>query len=261
MTADGGAAGAIEGVLFDVDDTLVDTRGAFASAISVLADAYLPHLPRERHHEVLAVWRRDIGGHYRAYTRGEVPFRTQRMTRANELHSIFGGPVLDDVAFDAWDEVFETSFAHAWRAFADAAPTVDALAADGIRVGALSNAAVSYQVRKLAAVGLGDRVPMLVGVDTLGVGKPAPEVFVEACRRLGTHPGRTLYVGDELDIDAIAAVRAGLRGVWVDRPGARRGGPHLEDPEVAASSVTAVVQSLAALPGLVADSRAGVASV
>src|SRR5699024_2812502 len=140
--------------------------GAFASAMSVLADVYLPHLPQQRHGEVLGMWRRDVGGHYRAYTRGEVAFRTQRTTRAHELHAAFGGPVLDDAAFDAWDERFEASFAAAWRAFDDAGPTVDALVAAGIRVGALSNAAVDYQVRKLDAVGLGGRVPMLVGVDT-----------------------------------------------------------------------------------------------
>ena len=248
----------IEGVLFDVDDTLVDTRGAFASAMSVLADVYLPHLPPERHGEVLAVWRRDVGGHYRAYTRGEVDFRTQRMTRANELHTEFAGPVLDDAAFDAWDGVFESAFAAAWRAFDDAPRAVDALLADGVRVGALSNAAVEYQVRKLSTVGLGYRVPMLVGVDTLGVGKPAPEVFLEACRRLGTDPGRTLYVGDELDIDATAARRAGLRGVWLDRPGTRRGGVHLEDPAAAAEAGVDVVTTLDALPGLLAARPDGV---
>ncbi|PFG37772.1 putative hydrolase of the HAD superfamily [Flavimobilis soli] len=251
-------ANRIEGVLFDVDDTLVDTRGAFASAMSVLADVYLPHLPREQHANVLATWRRDVGGHYRAYTRGEVDFRTQRMTRANELHAAFGGPVLDDAGFDVWDEVFETAFAAAWHAFDDAPRAVDALLADGVRVGALSNAAVEYQVRKLATVGLGDRVPMLVGVDTLGVGKPAPEVFLESCRRLGTDPAHTLYVGDELDIDATAARRAGLRGVWLDRPGTRRGGVHLEDPAAAAEAGVDVIATLDALPGIVAETRDGV---
>lgn len=234
----------VAGVLFDVDDTLVDTRGAFADAMTEVARVYLPHLPVARRGEVLATWRRDVGGHYRAYTRGEVSFRAQRMTRANELMAAFGGPVLDDDGFDAWDEVFETAFAGAWRAFPESAAVVDALLAAGVRVGALSNAATDYQVRKLAAVGLGERVPMLVGVDVLGVGKPDPRVFEEAARRLGTGPAATLYVGDELDIDATAAVRAGLQGAWLDRPGARRGGAHPEDPAVARAAGIAVLSSL-----------------
>jgi putative hydrolase of the HAD superfamily len=71
---------------------------------------------------------------------------------------------------------------------------------------------------------------MLVGVDTFGYGKPAPEVFLAGCERLGTDPGRTVYVGDELDVDAAGAASAGLIGVWLDRPGTRRGGVHVEDP-------------------------------
>ena len=84
------------------------------------------------------------------------------------------------------------------------------------------------------------------------------ERFVEACRRLGTDPGRTLYVGDELDIDATAARRAGLRGVWLDRPGTRRGGVHLEDPAAAAEAGVDVVTTLDALPGLLAARPGGV---
>ena len=87
---------------------------------------------------------------------------------------------------------------------------------------------------------------MLVGTDTLGVGKPDPRVFLEACRRLGTEPARTAYIGDEFDIDASAAVRAGLVGVWLDRPGTRRF--PVSDAEIADSGVL-VVAGLDELPG------------
>ena len=87
---------------------------------------------------------------------------------------------------------------------------------------------------------------MLVGVDTLGFGKPDPRVFVEACRRLGTAPERTAYVGDELDVDAVAARAAGLLGIWVDRPGGRR--LPLTDAEIAAADVV-TIESFDQLPG------------
>lgn len=238
---------ALDGVLFDIDDTLTDTRGAFVDALGALARLYLPGVPPERDDELVAMWRADEGGHYRAYTRGELGFREQRMRRANELHAAFGGPVLDDAGYDAWDERFEKEFADAWRAHDDASDVVDALLAAGVRVGALSNASVAYQTTKLARTGFAGRVPMLVGVDTLGVGKPDPSCFLEACRRLGTDPSRTAYVGDELDIDAVAARRAGLFGVWLDRPGGRR--VPVTDDEVAAAGVP-VVTTLAQVPGL-----------
>lgn len=81
-----------------------------------------------------------------------------------------------------------------------------------------------------------------------GSGKPDPRVFAEACRRLGTDPARTAYVGDELDVDARGALAAGLVGVWLDRPGTRRGGPHPEDPASARASGVHVVHGLADLP-------------
>ena len=43
---------------------------------------------------------------------------------------------------------------------------------------------------------------------------------------------------------------AGLQAVWLDRPGARRGGVHLEDPVVAREAGVAVVRGLDELPAL-----------
>ncbi|NUU18398.1 HAD family hydrolase [Cellulomonas humilata] len=240
----------VDGVLFDIDDTLVDTRGAFGHALAGVARRYLPDLPVDRHAELVTVWRADVGGHYAAYTRGEVGFVEQRMTRANELHEQFGGPVLDAAGFEVWDEAFQTEFADAWTAHPDVDDVLDKLLAAGLAVGALSNASVELQTIKLERVSLLERVPMLVGVDTLGFGKPDPRVFAEACRRLGTDPTRTVYVGDELDVDARAAVAAGLVGVWIDRPGERRLPVSPEDLAVARQAGVRVIASLAELPGV-----------
>lgn len=248
MTDAAASAGApLEGVLFDVDDTLVDTRAAFAQAIAAASRVWLPHLPEESYDEVLALWRADPNGHYRAYTRGEVDFDAQRMARANELQAAFGGELLDDAAYVDWKDLFWGTFEASWSAFADSRGVVDALTGAGVRVGSLTNARVELQTRKLAAAGLAD-VPLLVGVDTLGFGKPDPASFHEACRRLGTSPERTAYVGDELDVDAIGAADAGLCGVWLDRPGRRRGTVTLEDLEKAEGRGVLVIRSLSEVP-------------
>ncbi|GIG40138.1 HAD family hydrolase [Cellulomonas phragmiteti] len=235
---------AVDGVLFDIDDTLVDTRAAFRVALAAVLDRYAPGADVDA---ALALWRADPGGHYRAYTRGERTFREQRMTRANELHAALGGPVLDDAAYDAWDAVFDDAFASGWTAHADADRALARLLDAGIRIGALTNARHAYQTAKLDRAGLGTRLEVLVGVDTLGYGKPDPRVFLEACRRLGTAPERTAYVGDELDVDAVAAREAGLVGVWLDRPGPRR--VPVTDAEVAAAGVL-VIRTLDDLAGI-----------
>ena len=60
--------------------------------------------------------------------------------------------------------------------------------------------------------------------DTLGYGKPDARAFHHACRLLESAPTETIYVGDHLEIDAIAAKGAGLRAVWLQRdPGDPQG--------------------------------------
>jgi putative hydrolase of the HAD superfamily len=237
---------AVRGLIFDVDDTLLDTAAAFAAAVAVVSQRFLPHLPPERAGEVLTAWRRDDGGHFRAYTQGHVDFAGQRRARAAALQRAFDGPALDEEAFGEWNALFEATVAASWRAHPDAGVAVATARGRGLRLGALSNSEVAYQRAKLDAAGLG-HVPMLVGIDTLGRAKPDAEVFLEACRRLGTAPRETIYVGDELDVDAFAATRAGLLGVWLDRPGARRGGAFLEDEEAARAAGVPVITSLVEL--------------
>ncbi|MEG3616772.1 MULTISPECIES: HAD family hydrolase [Isoptericola] len=240
MTAFGVAAGRVDGVLLDIDDTLVDTKGAFAAALRAVAEAHLPE--DVDHAAVLDHWRSDPAGHYRRYTRGETDHRTQRRLRADLLHRTFGGAPVGEDAFDAWDELFWGTFERSWRAFDDAAAFLDRLRAQGLATGVVTNAGVALQERKLAVVGLD--LPVLVGVDTLGYGKPHPDVFVEGARRLGTIPPRTAYVGDEPRVDATGAHEAGLVGVWLDRPGARRADEH--DADVAAMRAAGIV----VVPGL-----------
>lgn len=67
----------------------------------------------------------------------------------------------------------------------------------------------------------------------LGLGKPAPEAFAEACRRAGATPARTLHIGDDPALDVDGALDAGLQAAWVQRPDALatrrpRGTPHHE---------------------------------
>ena len=240
----------VDGILFDIDDTLVDTRGAFAVALAAIARRYLPGVQPDRDADLVTFWRADVNEHFARYTRGEVGHVEQRMSRANELHDEFGGPALDDAGFAAWDAVFDSSFREAWSAHEDVDEVLGRLLDAGLHVGALTNASLAYQSDKLERTGLAERVPLLVGVDTLGFGKPDPRVFVEACRRLGTVPARTAYVGDELDVDARAAVAAGLVGIWLDRPGARRLPVLPEHLDAARQAGVQIIPSLAALPGL-----------
>ncbi|SNS52067.1 putative hydrolase of the HAD superfamily [Micrococcales bacterium KH10] len=247
----------IAAVIFDVDDTLVDTKAAFAEALSAIASHYLPRLPVADHHQVVALWRQDPDGYYRAFTRGEMGFREQRYLRAEQVQRTFGGREITAAGFDAWDERFEAAFQAAWQPFEDAADVLALLRDTGLKIGAVTNAATAYQWQKLERTGLKGFIATVVGVDELGYGKPSPDVFTLGCDRLGVTPPQAVYVGDELDIDARAAITAGLAGVWVDRPAARRGGPFDENREQALADGVLVIENLSDLPAALQTIRSG----
>ena len=58
-----------------------------------------------------------------------------------------------------------------------------------------------------------------MGTDTVGVPKPDPAIYLEGVRLLGSSPGSTIYVGDNLLLDAEGSTAAGLVGVWLNRTG------------------------------------------
>jgi HAD superfamily hydrolase (TIGR01509 family) len=66
----------------------------------------------------------------------------------------------------------------------------------------------------LGAVGLTDAFRTVVSSDEVAHGKPAPDVYLEAARRLGVDPGRALVVEDSLN-GVLAAKAAGMTVVLV----------------------------------------------
>lgn len=73
---------------------------------------------------------------------------------------------------------------------------------------------------KLSAIGLRDRFETVVCGDDIEHGKPAPDIFLDAARRLGVPPSHCVVLEDS-DIGARAADAAGMRVIVV---------PGLESP-------------------------------
>jgi HAD superfamily hydrolase (TIGR01450 family) len=83
------------------------------------------------------------------------------------------------------------------------------------------------------------------GAKALTLGKPAPHALREMCRALGTPLGRTLVVGDDLDLEIAMARRAGARSVLVLSGTARPGDAEARHPGRRPDLVVADVSRLA----------------
>ncbi|WP_104088290.1 HAD family hydrolase [Arthrobacter sp. GMC3] len=208
--------GRVGGVLFDIDETLVDLYQAMRDAMEVAGRDLLPANTAQDWDLFAAIYMADTHNYYDRYVAGEFTFAQQRGLRARVVFDQLGTADFDEVREQRWIEDFEVAQPLSIRAFEDVVPILDALDAAGIPYGCVSNNVYDYQRAKLDQAGLA-RIQVLVGIDTLDAAKPAPQVFLEGCRQLGTRPAQTLYVGDNYLIDAVGSARAGLRGVWLNR--------------------------------------------
>lgn len=237
----------VHGVLFDIDDTLVDLERAMGQTLQAIPDPALDHLGDDDWVRYKALYTTDPQRHYDRFLAGELTFEEQRVHRVRHARAGFTPePFLGRMA-DAWVRAYEQTLPLHFRPYDDVAPLLDALDARVIPYGAVSNNVHGYQRAKLDRAGL-ERIRVLVGIDTVGVAKPDPAIYLEGARLLGTDPARTLYVGDNRLIDAVGAQHAGLRGIWLDRSGTGTGvadapdGPDLPVPWI--SGLASVLQFL-----------------
>nr|WP_218847114.1 HAD family hydrolase [Psychromicrobium silvestre] len=207
----------IRAVLFDIDDTLVDLGTAMARAVRASSAEFVPELSEQEWDRLCWGFQADPEGYYDAFLRGELEFVGQRVARARLAFASVGGG-LPDAQVEGWNAAYESEAQRHWQPYPDVLPVLDALDASGIRYGAVSNNVESYQRRKLDIAGL-SRISVLVGTDTVGVPKPDPRIFQEGVRQLGFSVSQTLYVGDNLLVDALGATQAGLPALWLNREG------------------------------------------
>ena len=103
-------------------------------------------------------------------------------------------------------------------AFDDAVATVRELAAQGVMMAVASSSRRSALEGKLALTGLDRYFDVIVGGDEVAHGKPAPDVYVEAARRLGVRPSECLAIEDA-NLGAESADAAGMRTIMILRGG------------------------------------------
>jgi putative hydrolase of the HAD superfamily len=227
----------IKAVLWDVDDTLFDYTGSDNAAALAHIEAEGLTSCDASPKAALARWRSVMEEQYARFVAGEIGFLDHRRERARQ----FLGARLSDEQADAWFGRYVARYEAAWMLFPDTLAALDALA-DTHRHGVLSNSSVRNQDRKLTRLGIRDRFEVFLCSHELGCAKPDPAAFLAACEALALPPHEVAYVGDRLDLDAEAAVAAGLAGVWLDR----NGGPH----DAFAPRVTSLTELPAVLKNL-----------
>ncbi|SDU88643.1 HAD family hydrolase [Jiangella alkaliphila] len=145
------------------------------------------------------------------------------------------------------DEVAKAVVDEMARRYADAPPVIDG-AVDAVRavaarqpVGIASSSPPVLIASFLSYAGLTKLVPVVVSSEEVAVGKPAPDVYLEAARRLDADPRRCAAVEDSTN-GLRSAHAAGMTVIAVPNP-------HFPpDPDVLAATASAVLDDIATLP-------------
>ena len=191
----------MNGVVFDLDETLVDRRGSldayakqlhstFSDSVAVSADVFITEFHR-------------LDGN------GRVP--------RDEFFDALSTALFQGVPARRIQEHFEAT---AWiepRLFEGVADLLVALRDEGWRIGIVTNGGVPSQSAKIDNSGLAELVDCSVISSAFGYKKPAPEIFRHLIGKLAIDPSRSWFVGDDPQADIWGAKRVGLRTCWVER--------------------------------------------
>jgi len=101
-------------------------------------------------------------------------------------------------------------------AFPDARLVLKALKAKGYKTGILSNGSPAMLKGAVSAANIGGDLDAVLSVDTLKMFKPRPEVYGLVTDHFKCNPGDVSFVSSNR-WDVMASVRAGFRGIWVNR--------------------------------------------
>jgi beta-phosphoglucomutase len=179
-------------VIFDIDGTIVDNMHLHAEAFAVFAERHgLPPLTQDdrarldgrRNSEIFPIlFKREVPrDEWLAYEHEKEGLYRElsrgRLAPMNGLHRL-----------------------------------IDQLTRDGIPMALATSAPKLNVTHTLAELALSDAFPIIVRGDEVARGKPAPDVFIEAARRLGVAPADCL-VFEDAPMGIEAAQAAGMRVV------------------------------------------------
>jgi HAD superfamily hydrolase (TIGR01549 family) len=205
----------LKAVLFDVDDTLFDRKGAQLLVLDVIAREFrdlFSGIDRQKLAE--AFLESDRLTTLEFY--GEI--YTVRNIRVRRARVFLDMLELDGEHAEAIAELYVEAYPRSNAPVDGAMAVVEALAPK-FQLGIISNGLPDVQYRKLETLGLGHFFDCIVLSEELGVRKPDPAIFWHATGLLGREPDECLYVGDSYTADVVGAKRAGLPVCWFNPSG------------------------------------------
>ncbi|MFB8245120.1 HAD family hydrolase [Streptomyces sp. NPDC055952] len=181
-------------VIFDLDGTLVDSEpNYFEAGRQTLAAYGVPDFTWADHERYVGISTRETVADWK--DRYALPATVEELLAATNRRYL-------ELARSAT------------RAYPEMRGFVELLAADGVPMAVASGSSPEAIAAVLTGTGLDAHLRTAVSADEVAHGKPAPDVFLEAARRLGASPADCVVLEDAAP-GAAAAHAAGMRCIAV----------------------------------------------
>ena len=201
-------------IFFDIDDTLLDNQSAEFAAAKDFQLIYKDTFPVSID-EFAQNWRIITDKYIHRFQAGELTFQDQRRERIKEL--FIDNLVLSDEEADNIFQKYLACYENHWRLFPDVLSILEYFA--DYNLGIISNGDSVQQRQKLTSTGIIDRFSVLTISGDIGVMKPEPQIFIEACFMAGVEPSECWHIGDNLKADLNGSLSVGMKGIWLNRNG------------------------------------------
>jgi HAD superfamily hydrolase (TIGR01509 family) len=113
------------------------------------------------------------------------------------------------------NELVIAELEHGVEAMVGARELLAALRERGTPIGLVSNSPIEFVRRSLEIVAFGDRFDVVVSAHETAAPKPAPDPYLEACRRLGVEAGPSVVALEDSPTGVAAARAAGLTVIGI----------------------------------------------
>jgi len=183
-----------EAVIFDNDGLLLDTESVWTRAEQDLFE--------RRGTAFTPADKRELVGTSAAVAGAVLERRLGEPGRAEELIEELNALVVAELE-------------HGVEAMIGARELLHTLRQRGTPIGLVSNSPLAFVVRSLQLVGFEDHFDIVLSAHEVAAPKPAPDPYLEACRRLGVEPGPNVVALEDSPTGVAAARAAGLTVIGV----------------------------------------------
>ena len=183
-----------EAVLFDNDGLLLDTESVWTRAEQDLF--------RRRGTAFTPADKLELVGTSAEIAGGILERRLGEPGRAAEL-------------IEELNELVVAELEHGVEAMVGARDLLHALVERGTPIGLVSNSPLIFVRRSLEIVGFHDHFDVVLSAHEVARPKPAPDPYLEACRRLGVAAGPNVVALEDSPTGVAAAVAAGLTVIGI----------------------------------------------